>query len=67
MYSITMKQNLALVLSASALTFQVTVLYPWHNELSKQLQSLEDRLCQPRQTQEVEKSKSEKTSGREFK
>jgi len=27
---------LALILSICALTFQVTVLYPWHEELSKQ-------------------------------
>ena len=56
-----MKQNISLALSAAALTFQVTVLYPWHNEISRQLQSLEARQCQSRQPQEGEKTKSEKT------
>jgi len=35
-----MKQSLGLILSAAALTFQVTVLYPWHNEISKQITEL---------------------------
>jgi len=35
-----MKQTISLVISAAALTFQVTVLYPWHLELSKQVQRL---------------------------
>jgi hypothetical protein len=35
-----MKQKLALLLSGAALTFQVTVLYPWHTEISKQIEEL---------------------------
>ncbi len=31
---------IALVIAVCALTFQVTVLYPWHEELSKQFGSL---------------------------
>ena len=35
-----MRQTLGLVLSAAALTFQITVLYPWHLEISKEIQEL---------------------------
>ena len=31
---------LALILSICALTFQVTVLYPWHEELSREFAKL---------------------------
>jgi len=31
---------IALVISICALTFQVTVLYPWHEELSRQFSRL---------------------------
>ena len=39
-----MKQIFGLILSASALTFQITVLYPWHLEISKQIQELKPQL-----------------------
>jgi hypothetical protein len=38
-----MKQTLGLLISSAALTFQVTVLYPWHNEISKQIKELTDK------------------------
>ena len=39
-----MKQNISLALSAAALTFQVTVLYPWHLELSDKMKKLSDQV-----------------------
>ena len=30
-------------ISSAALTFQVTVLYPWHNEINKKMDSLSDQ------------------------
>ena len=39
-----MKQNISLALSAVALTFQVTVLYPWHLELSDQMKRLSTQI-----------------------
>jgi hypothetical protein len=39
-----MKQNISLFLSAASLTFQVTVLYPWHIELSDQMKKLSDQV-----------------------
>lgn len=39
-----MKQTISLVLSAAALTFQVTVLYPWHIEISRQNQNLSTQI-----------------------
>ena len=39
-----MKQNISLALSAAALTFQVTVLYPWHIGLSDQMKRLSTQI-----------------------
>ena len=39
-----MKQNISLALSAAALTFQVTVLYPWHLGLSDQMKRLSTQI-----------------------
>jgi len=35
---------LNLVIATSALTFQLTILYPWHNQLSKQLDYINKRI-----------------------
>jgi hypothetical protein len=36
-------QLISLVASVGALTFQTTVLYPWHNTLSEQIEELNKR------------------------
>jgi len=39
-------RNLPLInffISSAALTFQVTVLYPWHKEISKKMDTLSDQ------------------------
>jgi hypothetical protein len=33
-----------LAVTTTALTFQTTVLYPWHNKLSKQLEKIEVKI-----------------------
>jgi hypothetical protein len=32
------------IVASSALTFQVTVLHPWHNELSQQIKEIDKKL-----------------------
>ena len=39
-----MKQHISLALSAAALTFQVTVLYPWHINLSDEMKRLSTQM-----------------------
>ena len=33
-------------ISSAALTFQVTVLYPWHNQISKQINNISTNLIE---------------------
>jgi hypothetical protein len=39
-----MISKISLFISSCALTFQVIVLNPWHNTISKQIQSLEQEI-----------------------
>lgn len=39
-----MKPTCAIILSAASLTFQLTVLYPWHIEISEEIKSLHSKI-----------------------
>lgn len=43
-----MVQLISLVGSVSALTFQTTVLYPWHCQLSKQMEDMKQAFGVPK-------------------
>jgi len=46
-----------LAISTCALTFQITVLYPWHNKLSLQLDALETKVDKLLEAQGTKKEK----------
>ena len=46
-----------LVISTCALTFQITVLYPWHHKLSLQLDALETKVDKLLEAREKDKQK----------